>query len=114
MLGERQGSLVDFLETGQVGWGSTEYIVLRVCDPERERRHWAATSACGVALSLYEVAAPRPIAELFGRLMKPHFARLSAVKNEALRNALLPKLISGVLRVRTSDHIVGKLASTLR
>jgi type I restriction enzyme S subunit len=55
------------------------------------------------------VAAPRPIAELFGRLIKPPFARASAASKEsrtlaALRDTLLPKLISGDLRIRDAQR----------
>ena len=46
-----------------------------------------------------------PIAELFGRLIKPLFARASAATREgrtlvALRDTLLPKLMSGEIRVK--------------
>jgi type I restriction enzyme S subunit len=119
-------TFVDFLEAGQVGWGSTEYIVLRPKPPlpdefayclarSTEFRDFAVQSMTGSsgrqrvpAESLSHfcvVAAPKPIAALFGRFIKPLFARASAATKEgrtlaALRDTLLPKLISGELRVR--------------
>ena len=57
------------------------------------------------------VAAPKPIAELFGRFIKPLFARASAATKEgrtlaALRDSLLPKLISGELRVNAAADCI--------
>ncbi len=123
-------AFVDFLEAGQVGWGSTEYIVLRPKPPlpnefayclarAADFRDFAIQSMTGSSgrqrvpaesLSHFRVvAAPKPIAHLFGQLIKPLFARASAAAKEgrpltALRDALLPKLISGELRVRGSSN----------
>ena len=125
-------AFVDFLETEQVGWGSTEYIVLRPKPPlpdefayclarGREFREFAIQSMTGSSgrqrvpaesLSHFRVVtAPKPIAELFGRFIKPLFAHASATTNEgrtlaALRDTLLPKLISGELRINDSSRIV--------
>jgi type I restriction enzyme S subunit len=116
---------VDFLEADQVGWGSTEYIVLRPKPPLQsefayclargaEFRDFAIQSMTGSSgrqrvpaesLSHFHmVAPPKPIAESFGRLIKPLFARASARAKDsrilaALRDTLLPKLLSGELRV---------------
>ena len=121
---------VDFLKAGAVGWGSTEYIVLRPKPPlpeefayclarSAEFRDFAIQSMTGSSgrqrvpaesLSHFHVvAAPNPIAELFGRLIKPLFARASAAAVEvralaALRDTLLPKLISGEMRVPASTN----------
>ncbi|MDI7269447.1 MAG: restriction endonuclease subunit S, partial [Myxococcota bacterium] len=123
-------AFVDFLESGQVGWGSTEYIILRPKPPlptefayclarGAEFRDFAIQSMTGSSgrqrvpaesLSHFHVVgAPKPIAELFGRLIKPLFARASAATKEyrtlaALRDALLPKLISGELRVNDVER----------
>ena len=120
---------VDFLADGQVGWGSTEYIVLRPKPPlpdefayclarGTEFREFAIQRMTGSSgrqrvpaesLSHFRVvAAPTPIAELFGRLIKPLFTRASAAAREArtlaaLRDALLPRLISGDLRVKDAE-----------
>jgi len=128
-------AFVDFLEAGQVGWGSTEYIVLRPKSPlpdefayclarGTEFRDFAIQSMTGSsgrqrvpAESLSHfcvVAAPKLIAELFGRLIKPLFAHAGAATKEsrtlaALRDTLLPKLISGELRVKDAERIMEKM-----
>ena len=125
-------AFVDFLEDGQVGWGSTEYIVLHPKAPlpeeyaycltrSTEFRDFAIQSMTGTSgrqrvpaesLSHYRVVVPpRPIAEAFGRAVKPRFARASAAIHEsrtlaALRDALLSKLISGQLRMKRVDTLL--------
>jgi type I restriction enzyme S subunit len=123
---------VDFLERGQVGWGSTEYIVLRPKPPLPEEfayclarsegfREFAIQSMTGTSgrqrvpsesLSHYLlVEPPQKLAEQFGSLVRPLFARANAAVRESrtlatLRDALLPKLISGELRVKeVTRHI---------
>jgi type I restriction enzyme S subunit len=117
---------VDFLEEGQVGWGSTEYIVLRpkahlpaeyayCLARSDEFRDFAIQSMTGSSgrqrvpaesLSHFLVVSPSgPVAELFGKLVKPLFARARRGAEEGrtlatLRDTLLPKLISGELRVK--------------
>lgn len=124
-------AFVDFLEDGQVGWGSTEYIVLRPKSllPEEfayclarsdEFRKFAIQSMTGSSgrqrvpaesLAHFQMAVPpQSLAELFGCAVKPMFARASAAVHEsraleALRNTLLPKLISGELRAMTGEHV---------
>jgi len=126
-------AFVDFLEVGQVGWGSTEYIVLHPRPPlpeefayclarSAEFRDFAIQSMTGSSgrqrvpaesLSHFRVvSASKPIAELFGRLIKPLFARASAASNmgstlASVRDTLLPKLISGELRVKDAERIIG-------
>jgi type I restriction enzyme S subunit len=125
-------AFVDFLQGGQVGWGSTEYIVLRPKSPlpeeyayclarSAEFREFAIQSMTGTSgrqrvpaesLAHFRVAVPpRPVAEAFGRAVKPRFARASAAVREsrtlaALRDALLPKLISGEIRVKDAERFV--------
>ncbi|WP_169239713.1 restriction endonuclease subunit S [Candidatus Roseilinea sp. NK_OTU-006] len=125
-------AFVDFLEEEQVGWGSTEYIVLRPKPPLPEQfgyclarsdafREFAIQSMTGTsgrqrvqADSLSHFKLPRPpdpVAAAFGRLIKPLFARSSDAVREsrtlaALRDALLPKLISGQLRVRDAERFL--------
>jgi type I restriction enzyme S subunit len=129
-------AFVDFLQDGQVGWGSTEYIVLRPKSPlpeefayclarSEEFRNFAIQSMTGSSgrqrvpaesLAHFRVVVPpKPLAELFGRAVKPRFARASAAVREsrtlaALRDALLPKLISGELRVTEAERFIGKAA----
>jgi type I restriction enzyme S subunit len=115
---------VDFLKEGQVGWGSTEYIVLRPKPPlpsefayclarSPEFRDFAIQSMTGSSgrqrvpaesLRHFLMAEPsRSVAEAFGDIVAPLISRAAAASNESrtlgsLRDALLPKLISGELR----------------
>ena len=110
---------VDFLKHAQVGWGSTEYVVLRPKPPLPEEfayclvrnngfRGFAIQSmaqSCArqrvpaKSLSHYFFGRPTmPVAECFKVILRPVFARASAAANEcrnlaALRNTLLPNLI---------------------
>ncbi len=123
---------VDFLEADQVGWGSTEYIVLRPKSPLpnefgyflargsgfREFAIQCMTGSSGrqrvpvQALSQYRVAVPPDsVAENFGRLVRPLVRRASDAVREtrvlsALRDTLLPKLISGEVRVNQVEMVI--------
>lgn len=125
---------VDFLEDSQVGWGSTEYIVLRPKSPLPEEfayclarsdgfREFAIQSMTGSSgrqrvpaesLSHYLLVRPsKQIAELFGKLVHPLFVRANKAASEnrilaILRDTLLPKLISGELRVKDADKFIGR------
>ncbi|MEW6167775.1 MAG: restriction endonuclease subunit S [Pseudomonadota bacterium] len=127
-------AFVDFLHDGQVGWGSTEYIVLRPKAPLPEEyayclarsagfREFAIQSMTGTSgrqrvpaesLGHFRVAVPpKPIAGAFGRVVKATFARVGEAVRESrtlatLRNVLLPKLISGELRVEDAAKFIGK------
>lgn len=124
---------VDFLEAGQVGWGSTEYIVLRPKSPlpsefgyflarSRGFREFAIQSMTGSsgrqrvpvqALSQYKLAVPsKAVAENFGHFVRPLVRRAGDAVREtrvlsALRDTLLPKLISGEVRV---NHVARETA----
>ncbi|WP_197529485.1 restriction endonuclease subunit S [Botrimarina mediterranea] len=122
---------VDFLEPDQVAWGSTEYIVLRPLDPNPpifayclartdEFRDFAVQNMSGTsgrqrvpaeAMDHYRLANPsRSCAEAFGKIVEPLFARVRAGIDESrklaeLRDYLLPKLLSGEVRVNpTADE----------
>jgi type I restriction enzyme S subunit len=127
-------AFVDFLEDGQVGWGSTEYIVLRprplfpaeyayCLARTAEFRDFAIQSMTGTSgrqrvpaesLSHFlTISLPDDVAEHFGQLVKPKFARARAAVQEsrtlaALRDTLLPKLISGEISVKNAERIVGR------
>lgn len=118
-------AFVDILNDGQIGWGSTEYIVLRPKSPlpeefayflarSKDFRKFAIQSMTGSSgrqrvpadsLSHFMIAKPdKDVAKLFGRLVKPHFERAREAASEIrtlahLRDALLPKLISGEIRL---------------
>ena len=125
---------VDFLPDRQVGWGSTEFIVLRPKSPlppefayclarSREFREFAVLSMTGSSgrqrvpadsLNHYLVAVPPEtgVADAFARQVEPLFARASAAAAEsrtltALRDTLLPKLVSGELRVDEAERLIG-------
>ena len=127
---------VDFLEEGQTGWGSTEYIVLCPKPPLPTEfayclarsvifRDFAVQSMTGSSgrqrvpaesLSHFLVVSPsNSVAERFGQLIKPLFARASAATEEsrnlaAVRDTLLPRLISGEIRVEDAARVVEKAA----
>lgn len=116
---------VDFLGDGVVGWGSTEYIVLRPRAPlpacfayflarTRAFRDFAIANMTGTSgrqrvpadcFEKFEVVVPSPeIAQEFGRRVSPILATmkvhdLEARSLAALRDDLLPQLLSGELRV---------------
>ena len=116
---------VDFLLDSEIGWGSTEYIVLKPRRPlpgefayclarsarfrEFAIRNMSGTSGRqrvpAAALSGFGMSSPSAgaVAE-FGRLVRPLFGRASRAARESrrlarLRDALLPELVSGALRV---------------
>ena len=119
---------VDFLQDDEVGWGSTEYIVMRPKPPFPSEfayclarsagfREFAIQNMTGTsgrqrvpatAISNSQLPLPKgpEIPEVFGEFIKPIFSLASYVVKEsrilaAMRDALLPKLISGQLRVDT-------------
>jgi type I restriction enzyme S subunit len=121
---------VDFLKNGQVGWGSTEYIVLRPIEPLPDEfayclarsqafREFAIQSMTGSSgrqrvpsdsLSHYLIAIPpKEIGMHFGSIVRPLFTRARAAVREsrtltAVRATLLPKLISGELRTQWGGY----------
>ena len=118
-------AFVDFLAQGEIGWGSTEFIVLRPKAPLPEYyayllcrhgafREFAVQSMSGTSgrqriqndvLSRYPVAAPTThIAEVFGQIVSALQQRIAANHANAqtlanLRDTLLPRLISGQIRL---------------
>lgn len=124
---------VDFLVDGQVGWGFTEYIVLHPKLPfpgefgyciarSPEFREFAIQSMTGTSgrqrvppdalLDYLLCVPPDPIAFQFGKIVQPLFAKGRQLVKEsrilaALRHALLPKLISGQLRVKDAERFMG-------
>ncbi len=116
---------VDFLEKDQVGWGSTEFIVLAPKPPlppqfgyllarSDELRSHAIRNMTGTSgrqrvpsecFNTFLVAVPTPdIARRFDEFTSPLMARIKANAGESrtlatLRDTLLPKLLSGELSV---------------
>ena len=116
---------VDFLEDGQIGWGSTEYIILSPKPPlppqfgyllarsDALRTH-AIQNMTGTSgrqrvpsecFNTFWLAVPTPaVARRFDELTAPLMAKIKANSNESrtlatLRDTLLPKLLSGELSV---------------
>jgi type I restriction enzyme S subunit len=125
------------LGDGIVGAGSTEFIVIRSREPvpapvsyllARDaafRRH-AERSMTGTsgrqranaeALMRYELVSPpdHAVWEALGRLLEPMLARVIANAHEArtlaqTRDLLLPKLMSGEIRLRAVEEIIEEVA----
>jgi len=120
---------VDFLENGQVGWGSTEYIVMRsqelypesisyfIARDTNFRQH-AILSMTGTSgrqranakalAGLPWIIYPRALAEAFNQFAYPYLKLARSYGNEfkslsAIRDALLPKLLSGELCISGAD-----------
>lgn len=124
---------VDFLADGEIGWGSTEYIVLRPRPPLPNQfayclarsagfREFAIQNMSGTSgrqrvpptavRGFSMVVPPRRLAALFGEVAEPLFERAGNGGHEsrtlaALRDTLLPKLLSGKLRVADAEKLVG-------
>ena len=116
---------VDFLRDGETGWGSTEYIVMKSKPPlpgefayllarsgrfrEFAIQNMSGTSGCqrvpAAALSGFTIPTPpAPVATAYGRAVRVFLRRARAAVDECrvlanCRDALLPKLVSGELRV---------------
>ncbi|SMP38905.1 type I restriction enzyme, S subunit [Desulfonatronum zhilinae] len=121
-------SFVDFLEDGQIAWGSTEYIVLRPLPPlpplfayclarTDEFRDFAIQNMTGTsgrqrvastAMDHFRLAVPsEEVAVEFGEIMNPMFDCIRGGMEESrklaeMRDYLLPKLLSGLIRVEAA------------
>ena len=120
---------VDFLEDGQVGWGSTEYIILAPKPPLPPQFGYLLARSDALRIHAIQnmtgtsgrqrvpsecfhnfwLAVPPPaIARRFDELTAPLMAKIKANSTESrtlatLRDALLPKLLSGELSVVATD-----------
>ena len=125
-------AFVDFLRDNEVGWGSTEYIVLRPRPPlPKHFAYCLARSARFRKFAIQNMSGTSgrqrvPVAALKGFLMVAPHVQLSAQFGEvaellferanragresralaALRDTLLPKLISGEIRVPDAERVV--------
>ena len=127
---------VDFLQHDEIGWGSTEYIVMRPMPPlpnefayylarSTRFREFAIQNMTGTSgrqrvpaaalLQFLLPAPPKPIAESFGKFVRPLAKRVNETEAESrilasLRDTLLPKLISGEIRLRDAERQVEGVA----
>lgn len=127
-------AFVDFLDDGQVGWGSTEYIVLRpkgntppvfayLLARTSDFRSFAIQQMTGSSgrqrvpaesLTKFCFVTPEtdsPIFEAFGRLVSPMFQRISAAVRHSrtlarTRDVLLPKLLGGEIELPEAEELV--------
>lgn len=123
-------AFVDFLSNGQVGWGSTEYLVFRSKPPLPLEyayflartdgfRSFAIQSMTGSSgrqrvpaeafNSFWAVAPPGEIAKKFGETASLIMAAMKRNDEESktlaqARDALLPKLLSGELRIQDVER----------
>lgn len=124
---------VDFLPDGQVGWGSTEYIVIRPRPPLAPEwgyllardpvfRDFATQKMEGTtgrqrvpaaAIANYPIASPSTeVANAFGKAISPLFQEIKALDEQgrtlaAARDALLPRLLSGEVPVGEAQDFEG-------
>lgn len=119
-------AFVDFLSDGQIGWGSTEYIIFHPKAPlppeygyylarSEELRNYAIQNMVGTSgrqrtpascFDSYMIAMPPiELAKRFGKFAKSVIDKVRANDEEsrklvAIRDSLLPKLLSGEIRVK--------------
>lgn len=127
-------AIVDFLGDGENGWGSTEFIVLGPKPPlgmpfiyclarNPDFRAHAIQAMTGTSgrqrvdtgcFNYYWLAVPpKSVAEQFDHKVEPWFQAIKANDDEShvlatIRDALLPKLVSGEIRVKDAEKFVEK------
>jgi type I restriction enzyme S subunit len=124
-------AFVDFLPDGEVGWGSTEYIVLRSKPPlpveyvyflarSDELRTHAIRNMTGTSgrqrvpadcFNSYPVVVPpEPLARRFGEFSRSAMQSMKSNDEQsrnlaAMRDTLLPKLLSGEVKVAHHEPV---------
>lgn len=132
-----KSAFVDFLDDGQNGWGSTEFLVLRPKAPLPEYhgyllarftpfREFAVQCMSGTSgrqriqndmLGRYFLAlSTESVAKAFSDFVMPIQKSISANHKQAqtltqLRDTLLPRLISGQLRLPDAEVLIKEIAS---
>jgi type I restriction enzyme S subunit len=123
-------AFIQLLANEAVGWGSTEFIVLRPLPPVpkpygyilarepgfRAKAIQSMTGTSGRQRARSEALAQHPVAipndeiwNAFGSIVDPMFERIRVSGEETqnlvdLRDALLPKLISGAIRLKDAER----------
>jgi type I restriction enzyme S subunit len=129
-------AFVDFLADDQVGWGSTEYIILRPKPPlpaeiayylarSEELRNHTIQNMTGTSgrqrapascLDRFLMVMPsESIAKSFGEIVRPMMQTIRSHDQQSralavLRDTLLPKLISGEIRVGDLEKMIANAA----
>jgi len=131
-------AFVDFLQEGQVGWGSTEYIVLRpggdippvfayLLARTPDFRTFAIRQMTGSSgrqrvppqsLSKFKLTLPEldsPLYRAIGDMTRPFFNRIRLAMKEnrrlaSLRDTLLPKLLSGEIELPEAEAMAEEVA----
>lgn len=129
-------AFIQVLPSGAIGWGSTEFIVLRPIQPvpksyayilarEPSFRTHAIQSMTGTsgrqrarneALAEYPVVIPdSTIWQAFSSIVEPLFERIRVNGEEShiltqTRDLLLPKLMSGEIRLKEAEKVVEEVA----
>jgi type I restriction enzyme S subunit len=137
LLENGKSAFVDFLAEGQIGWGSTEFLVLRPKSPlphylgyllcrHPAFREYAIQSMSGTSgrqriqndvLGRYLLAVPDlEIAAVFSGVIEPIQRSIAANHQSAqtlatLRDTLLPRLISGQLRLPEAQTCLEETAA---
>jgi len=127
-------ALVHGLANDEVGWGSTEFVVMRAKPPvpksfvyllarDNGFRDHAIQSMTGTSgrqrvqtsslLDWEFVLRPAEVLIAFGKLVDPIFEKIVHRDGEssslsAIRDTLLPKLISGEIRVKDAERLVAE------
>lgn len=125
-------ALVDFLAEDEHGWGSTEFIVLGPKEPvnmwfvycvarDQEFRDHAIRSMSGTSgrqrvetgcfNNYMIVIPPAAVIDKFGDIVGPWFNHMKANDDQsctlaAIRDALLPKLLEGEMRIRATEKFM--------
>ena len=128
-----KAAYVDFLKEGEVGWGSTEFIVMRPKHPiphefayclarDENFRQFATLNMTGTSgrqrvsaesLAAFRLPVPSPTAcRQFGQCARPLFSKARAAAFESLslaglRDTLLPKLIFGEIQLADAEEEIG-------
>ena len=131
-----KSAFVDFLADESIGWGSTEFVVLRPKPPLPEFhgyllcrlpvfREFAVQSMSGTSgrqriqndvLGRYSIAVPtESVAQAFGEIVQPIQRKIADNHAQAktlatLRDTLLPRLISGQLRLPEAESLIEETA----
>ena len=131
-----KSAFVDFLDEGETAWGSTEFLVLRPKAPLPEYhayllcrhqpfREFAVQSMSGTSgrqriqndvLGRYCLAVPsESVALAFGAIVRPIQQKIADNHAQAqtlatLRDTLLPRLISGQLRLPEAEALIEEIA----